>query len=136
MLWLLLEFNQGYFIAALPPFSLHLFSLNSVVGLISLLVGFVWGILRKKRGLLVFIAPILASQGLVVLSGYTRGVLQPGTAEPLMFAFLLLQMGAAGFIVFKMKDARVPAAALALFTSSYAFHATFVATMAFTENWL
>ena len=49
---------------------------------------------------------------------------------------MLLQIAGAGYIVWRLEGARWPAAAIAIFTSSYAFFAAFVAAMAFSDTWV
>jgi hypothetical protein len=49
---------------------------------------------------------------------------------------MLLRIVGAAYIVWWSEGARWPAAAIAIFTSSYALFAAFVAEMAFHDSWL
>lgn len=50
--------------------------------------------------------------------------------------FMLLQIAGAAYLVWRLEGARLPAVAIAMFTSSYAFFAAFVGSMSFSDNWL
>ncbi len=78
----------------------------------------------------------VASQVLVVVAGFMRGSLREEANQPILLAFLLLQIAVAAYFVFRLNGARLSAAALAVFTVSYALFAAFVAAMAFSDTWL
>ena len=81
----------------------------------------------------------MASQILVVVAGFLRGAFRydPNHIGAwILGIFMLLQIVGAAYIVWRLEGARWPAAAIAIFTSSYAFFAAFVASMAFSDDWL
>ena len=134
--WLSFALPNWYFSALLAPFSAGILTAIPALGIVGLTIGAVWGLMKRRRGLLMFLLLSAASQVLVVVAGFMRGSLRDGADQPILLAFLLLQIVVAGFFVFRLKGARLPAAALAVFTVSYALFAAFVATMAFRDTWL
>ena len=110
------------------------------IGIAGLIIGIVWGAVARAPGLLFFLALPAASQVFVAIAGFMRGwfrnPLLQQTAGIVLLAFMLMQIAAAGYLVFRLKGARLPAIALAIFSLSYANFASLVAFMAFTEQWL
>jgi hypothetical protein len=138
--WLFCAVPTWYFSTLLMPFGAGMLSAIPASGAVCLVIGAVWGIIERKANLLVFLLLIVASQALVVVAGFWRGSLRGTTNEltlqTLLGIFLLLQIAIAGYFVWRLKGARWPAAALAIFTSSYAAFGAFVAAMAFSNDWL
>jgi len=132
--WLFLATPAWYFSTVLAPFSAGPLTAIPALGVLSLALGVTLGALKRERGLLVFALLPLASQALVAVAGFMRGMLREST--PLIWAFLLLQVAVAAYLVWRVKRARLAAVALAVFAASYAFHAGFIASMAFTDTWL
>lgn len=135
-IWLFLALPGWYFSTILAPFSAEILTAVPAIGIVSLAIGAVWGLIKRRRGLLIFLLLPAAGQVLVVAAGFMRGSLREEVAQPILLAFLLLQIAVAGYLVFRLKGARLPAAALTVFTVSYAFFAAFVASMAFNDTWL
>ena len=97
------------------------------------------GFVGHETSLWIFLLLPAASQILVVVAGFKRGAFQHDAnqlAPWIIGTFMLLQIVGAAYIVWRLKGARGPAAAIAIFTSSYALFAAFVAAMAFSDNWL
>jgi len=134
--WLFLALPAWYFSTILAPFSAGVLTAIPALGILCLAIGVVLGIVKRKTSLMIFLLLPAASQILVVIAGFMRGSLRYDANQPILWTFLLLQIAAAGYIVWRLKGARRPAAALAVFTSSYAFFAAFVAAMAFSDTWL
>lgn len=135
-IWLFFALPKWYFSTILAPFSVGPLTGIPALGIVALAIGAVWGSIMRRRGLLIFLVLPAASQVLVIVAGFMRGQLAAEVHEPILLAFLLLQTGVAGYFVFRLSGARLPATALAIFTLSYALFSAFVATMAFNDSWL
>lgn len=138
--WLFWAVPAWYFSTLLMPFGAGPLSAIPAAGAICLVIGAGWGVVKRKTNLLLFLLLVVASQILVVIAGFSRGSLR-GTTNQLILqillgTFLLLQIAIAGYFVWRVKGARWPAVALAIFTSSYAAFGAFVAGMAFSDDWL
>jgi hypothetical protein len=138
--WLFWAVPAWYFSTLLMPFGAGALSAIPASGVVCLVIGAIWGIKNQKTHLLIFFLLVVASQILVVAAGFSRGSLR-GAANQLILqtllgTFLLLQIVIAGYFVWRLKGARWPAAALAIFTSSYAAFGAFIAAMAFSDDWL
>jgi hypothetical protein len=133
-IWLFFALPDWYFSTILAPFSTGVLTVVPAVGIVALAVGAAWGVAKRRLGLSAFLVLPAASQALVVVAGFMRGTV--GNAEVIIWTFLLLQAVAAGYFVFRLKGARLPASALAVFALSYAFFASFVASMAFSDVWV
>ena len=138
--WLFWAVPVWYFSTLSMPFSAGPLSAIPASGAICLVIGAGWGVIKRKMNLLLFLLLIVATQVLVVVAGFLRGSLRGTTnqltLQTLLGAFLLLQIAFAGYLVWRLKGARWPAVALAIFTSSYAAFGAFVAAMAFSDDWL
>ena len=138
-IWLFLAVPAWYCSTIVSPFSAGLLSAIPALGILSLTIGVVVGIAKRELGLLIFLLLPAASQILVVVAGFKRGAFQHDANQLALWiigTFMLLQIVGAAYIVWRLKGARGPAAAIAIFTSSYALFAAFVAAMAFSDNWL
>ena len=134
--WLFLALPKWYFSTILVPFSTNLLTLIPMLGILSLAIGVLLGLLQGRRDLLLFLLLPAASQALVVISGLMRGEFPDGASDPYLWAFILLQVAAAGYLVFRLSGARWAATALAIFSVSYARFAALVAGMSFADIWL
>ena len=134
--WLFFALPDWYFSTILAPFSAGVLTVVPAVGIVGLVVGTVWGAAKRRRALLIFLVLPAASQALVAVAGIMRGDLRNHESEVILWTFLVLQAVAAGYFVFRLNGARLPASALAVFALSYAFFASFVASMAFSDVWL
>jgi hypothetical protein len=134
--WLFLALPTEYFPTILAPFREGILTAIPALGVVCLAIGVVLGIARREAGLLMFAALPAASQILVSVAGFMRGSFRDSGSHPILLTFLLLQLVAAGYLVWRMKGARWPAAALAVFSLSYALFAAFIAVMAFNNDWL
>jgi hypothetical protein len=138
-IWLFLAVPVWYSSTVLSPFSGGLLSAIPALGILSLAIGVVVGIAKRQIRLLIFLLLPAASQILVVVAGFKRGAFQHDANQLALWiigTFMLLQIAGAAYIVWRLKGARGPAAAIAIFTSSYAVFAAFVAAMAFSDDWL
>lgn len=136
--WLFLAVPVWYSSSITSPLSAGPLTAIPAVGILSLAVGVVWGMLKRETRLVFFLLLPAASQILVVVAGFMRGAFESDSSHLAFWTwtFMLLQIACAGYIVWRLKGARGPATALAVFTSSYALFAVFVATMAFADVWL
>jgi hypothetical protein len=136
--WLFLAVPAWYSSTIVSPFSAGPLSAIPALGILSLTIGVVLGIVKRKTSLLIFLLLPTASQILVVVAGFMRGAFRSDANQLTLWilTFVLLQMAGAGYIVWRLKGARGPATAIAVFTSSYAVFAAFVAAMAFSDDWL
>jgi len=135
-IWLFLALPQWYFSAIFRPFAEGLFTAIPSLGIVCLAIGIILGVIGRKPSLLIFLFLPAMSQALVAAAGLMRGTLRYEAYEPILWAFLLLQVTVAGYLVYRLKNARPAAAALGIFTISYAFFAWFVAAMAFGDTWV
>ena len=107
-----------------------------MLGVASLVVGVALAVIRREKRLVAFLIPFLASQVLLVLAGLSRGRVAQGTADTILYAFLGMQAILAAVLIWRFRDARLAAAALAIFSLCYALFASFVATNAMANSWL
>ena len=138
-LWLFLAVPSWYFAAVKSPLSAGPLTAIPFLGILCLAIGVVWGAVKRNRSLFIFLVPLAASQILVIVAGFLRGALRPDPNHIISWilgTFILLQIVWSAFIVFRLRGARWPGAALAIFNSSYALFAAFVAAMAFSDDWL
>jgi hypothetical protein len=142
-IWLFLAVPAWYCSIIISSLSAGLLSVIPALGILSLAIGIVVGIAKRERGLLIFLLLPAASQILVVVAGFMRGAFQPEANQLdqlalwiILATFMLLQIVGAAYIVWRLEGTRGPAAAIAIFTSSYALFAAFVGAMAFSDSWL
>jgi len=71
-------------------------------------MGVVLGIVRREKGLLIFLLLPAASQILVVIAGFLRGSFRSNDSQIgiLIWAFVLLQIAGAAYFVWRLKGAR------------------------------
>lgn len=138
-IWLFIGVPKWYFGTIFAPFSAGVFTLVPAIGVVALAIGALWGAMRRRFGLAVFLALPAASQMLVVVAGFMRGRVGHNELHYIFFGlsgFILLQLVAACYLVFRLTAARLPALALAIFSLTYALFASFVALMSFQDTWL
>lgn len=137
-IWLLLALPTWYFGAATVPFSSGALTLVPAIGSLSLVLGVIIGSIQRRRELLWFLALFAMSELLVVIAGMMRGLVNPmsGALNVWLYVFLGFQCALAGYLIYRIKGARASAAALGVFSFTYATAATFVAAMSFTDTWL
>lgn len=137
--WLFLTVPIWYFSTTTSPFNAGPLSAIPALGILSLVIGIVTGAVKRETRLLIFLLPLAASQILVAAAGFLRGALRHDPNGLLLWiigTFIFLEIAGAAYAVWRLKDARSPAAAIAFFSSSYALFSAFVATMAFTDDWI
>jgi hypothetical protein len=138
-IWLFWMVPVDYFWTIASPFSNGGFNMIPALGVLSLAIGVVVGIVKREKRLLLFLLLPVASQILLVAAGFARGAFKHATSSDtpwIIWAFILLQFAAAAYLVWRLKGARAPAAGMAVFTSSYALEAAFVASMALADDWV
>lgn len=135
-IWLFFALPDWYFSCILAPFSAGMLTMVPAAGIVCLLVGAVWGAIKRRLGLLVFLLPPAASQALVAVAGFMRGSVDNDASGIILSAFFWLQLAVAAYFVFRLEGVRLPAVALSLFSLSYAWFASFVASMSFSDLWL
>ena len=106
------------------------------LGVAALVVGLILAVIRREWRLTAFLVPFFASQILLVIAGLTRGQVPQGSADIILYAFLALQAVLAGILIWRFRDSRLAASALAVFSLCYALFASFVATNAMANSWL
>jgi hypothetical protein len=138
-IWLFWMVPVDYFWTIASPFSTDLLTIVPVLGILSLAIGVVTGIAKREKRLLLFLLLPAASQFLLVVAGFARGAFRHNPSHLslwIIWTFIMLQIAGAAYLAWRLKGARVPAAAMGVFTSSYAFMAAFVASMALNDDWL
>lgn len=135
-IWLFFALPDWYFSSIASPFEAGALSEIPALGIVGLAVGIVWGLTKRRLDLLIFLWLPAATEALVVVAGFMRGSLSYKVSETIFWIFPVFQIAIAGYFVFRLAGARLPAAALAIFTSSYAWFGTFVAAMSFSDIWI
>jgi len=138
-IWLLTALPTWYSEGAAHPFSGGALTLVPAIGLLSLLIGIIMGAIARRRGLLWFLLPFAFSECLVCVAGVMRGRVPYSQSAPLeiaLYIFLAAQVAVCGYLIYRLKGARISATALAIFSVTYAVAGMFVAGMSFTDNWL
>jgi hypothetical protein len=135
-IWLFFALPDWYFSSILAPFSAGVLSMIPAAGIVCLLIGGVWGAVKRRAGLLIFLLLPLLRQVLVAAAGYMRGDVDNDTSEVVLSVFFWSQVAIAAYFVFRLQGARLPAVLLGLFSLSYAVFASFVASMSFSDVWL
>jgi hypothetical protein len=105
-------------------------------GLVALIAGVVWGLLRRNARLLLFLVPPILSEAHVAAAGFLRGRLRGAGGDWASLGFLAAELIVCLGLIVWIRGARLPAALLALFSISYGLFAAFVATMAFRDSWI
>jgi len=113
-----------------------LLSLIPFIGTVALVAGAVLGILRRRPLLFVFLLSPFLSECYVGIAGALRGQLRGNASLGPVCIFAVIQTWLILFPVYRLKGARLPASALALFCMSYGLFAWFVGAMAFADDWL
>jgi hypothetical protein len=135
-LWLFQALPEWYFSAVVHPLSAGLLSAVPALGTVLLAVGLALGLVARKSRLLLFLIPFALSQFFVAAAGVLRGQL-PGTSSTLpQLLFITVQIVLVGYLIYCVAGARGAAVALAAFSLSYAFFASFIAAMSFSNVWL
>lgn len=99
------------------------------LGIAGLILGTSIGIRRRRRSLLIFVVPLLMSQFLVILAGAFPGDIQVDLTLPVIIVFLAIQLGFAGYAIYRAVGARSAAVGLTVFTVSFALTAIVSASM-------
>ena len=137
-IWLLAALPLWYFSAVTVPFSAGALTVVPALGALSLAIGAVLGVIQRRRRLLLFVLPFAFSEILVAVAGVMRGHV-PVTGDAVLnvglLVFFAAQIAISGYLIYSIKGARASAAALGVFSVSYAAFGVFVAAMSFTDNW-
>ena len=133
-LWLFLMLPNWYFSSVGAPFAAAHLSAGPALGTIALLFGVVWGAIKRRGDLAVFLVLPAASQVLMIVAGLLRD--RPAYTSPMWWLFPLLQLVVGLYFVYRLDGARLPAIALTVFSVTYAMLATFIAGMAISGTWL
>ena len=94
------------------------------------------GIWHRDARLFWFAAPAITSQALTAIAGFLHGQFRAGAADNALYVFVIAQIAAALYLVYRMDGRRLAALLLAAFSISYSLLAAFVAAMAFSDNWI
>ena len=135
-IWLFTALPKWFLSSVLSPFSAGALTLIPAIGTVCLAIGIVLAVRLRAKALWSFVVPALISQAFVAVAGFFRGAFDSSTAEPILGTFLAIQLVLSLYLVYRQRKTWLPATLLAAFSISYAFHAWFIATMAFTDNWL
>lgn len=133
--WLFLAQAEWYFPCILSPLSAGPLTWVPSIGIVALLAGIILGIKAGRPSLLLFGLLAFASHLFVAVAGFFRGAIHESNML-IVCSFLLLQLAAAVYLVYRLKGVRLSATLLALFTLSYAWFAAFIASMSFNDTWL
>ncbi len=106
----------------------------AAIGIICLLTGIVQGYLARQKYLLTFLLLPAASQLYLVFVGFTDGKFEPGALYWILPAYLATQVLAAGYLIYRFREARLSAVFLAIFCLSYAVFAAFFSSMVIVEG--
>ena len=98
------------------------------LGMAALAVGLILAFVRREWRLTAFLIPFLASQVLLVIAALSRGRVAQDSADIILYAFLALQALLAGILIWRFRDSRLAASALAVFSLCYGLFTAFVAT--------
>jgi hypothetical protein len=134
--WLLMALPSWYLGAATNPFASGSLTLVPAIGLVSLVVGVMTGLLKRRRELVWFVLPFVLSEILVGVAGALRGQLTGNASTPLLLTFFGAQVAGSSYLIYRIKEARLSAVALGVFTVTYAAAAVLVAGMSFSDSWL
>jgi hypothetical protein len=135
-IWLLLAAPKWYFETLLDPLGAGIFSEIPALGASACVAGLILSALRRRKGLLLFLIPFAASETLVAVAGALRGRIAQSPAGWIALAFPLAQAVFSLWLLWRLRGARAPAAALVIFSLSYALFTAFVAGMAFADDWI
>jgi hypothetical protein len=134
--WLIFALPQWYFGALLAPLGAGPLSTIPALGACCGLAGLALGIRHRDTRLLWFVAPAVASQVLMAVAGFFRGQFRGEPADIALCLFLIAQLAAALYLVYRLNGLRLAASLLAVFSISYSLFAAFVAAMAFSDDWI
>lgn len=138
--WLLTALPSWYLDAATHPSSAEALTVVPAIGLVSLLLGMILGAMRPRQELLWFLLLFVSSEALVGIAGAMRGQVRAGTSIRILgvalYAFLGFQLAASAYLIYRIRGTRASAAALAVFSLTYAAAAVFVASMSFADEWV
>jgi hypothetical protein len=135
-IWLFFALPTWYFSTVLGPFAGGPLTAIPAFGALCLVIGVVVAYLTRQSSVWVMVVSPIASQGLVVVAGFLRGQLPDGQTNVVTYPFIAAQVVLIGFLVYRMKSARIAASLLAVFCITYALFATVVATMSFNDAWM
>jgi hypothetical protein len=94
------------------------------------------GAIQRKPRQFLFLFSLVVSECYVAIAGALRGQIRGDASLVPFWAFALIQVSLIGFLVYRLRESRLAAMALALFCASYSLFALFVGGMAFTDSWL
>jgi hypothetical protein len=103
-----------------------------VVGLASLVIGIVLGVVYRRPQLFLFLIPFALSVLLLAFVGASN-VSSPRQLDPLLFTFTAVEIVITGYLIYQLKEARLPAIALAGLSISYAVFSAFEAAITFIQ---
>ena len=118
-----------FFQAGFALFSAGWIALNPALGIAGLVLGTAIGIPKRIRPLLLFVVPFLLSQFLLIVAGTFPGAVPVDLTLPAVILFLMVQVGFAGYAIYRATGARTSAAGLTVFTLSCALTALVSAGM-------
>jgi len=135
-IWLFWALPKWFFSTFMHPLDAGLLSTVPALGIISLFVGLTLGLIGREPRLLLFFIPFTLSQLLVSIAGALRGQLPGASSGNPLLLFMLLHVVLVAYLIYFLVGARGAAAALAVFSLTYALFAALVASMSFSDNWL
>lgn len=135
-IWLFASLPEWFLSSIASPLSAGGLTLIPAVGTVCLALGVILAIKHRAKALWIFVVPAVMSQGLVAIAGLFRGALDRSSTELILMSFLVGQLALVLFLLYRQRRSWLPAALLSAFNLSYAFFAWFIATMAFTDQWL
>ncbi|MFA6124138.1 hypothetical protein [Sphingomonas sp.] len=133
---LIFALPQWYFGMLLAPLGAGALSIIPALGACCGLAGLVLGIWHRDARLFWFTAPAVASQALIAVAGFFHGQFRGEPSDITLCLFLIAQLAAAFYLVYRLDGRRLAALLLAVFSLTYSLFAAFVAAMAFSDNWI
>jgi hypothetical protein len=95
--WLFLAVPKWYASTIVSPFSAGVLTMVPALGILSLAIGVVLGIVKRRTGLLTFLLLPAASQILLVVAGFMRGAFRSNGNQlgVWIWTFVLIQIAVA-----------------------------------------
>ncbi len=135
-IWLFLALPNWYISTIADPLGAGPLTAIPAFGTICLFIGITVGLIQRAWELKWFFLPAIASQLFVAVAGALRGELFDESSQPALLSFIVFQIILAGYLIYRVGEARLAAVALAIFSVTYALFAAFIAGMSFNDTWL
>jgi hypothetical protein len=135
-LWLSISLPTWFFTCLFAPLSAGALTAVPALGAVCLFAGLMRAIILRETHVWPFLFSPLASQLFVAAAGFLRGGLKGTPGDIVGYAFLALQLALIGWLIYRLKGARLSASLFGIFGATYALFAAFIAKMSFNDTWL